>query len=222
MPARARRWRRSRPGTPRGRPALSPDGTRLYVCNRFDHNVSVIDLPAAREITRVAAVREPVAAAVTPDGRTVLGRQPSAEHADGFGVYRRRGGRRHDLRCPDLCHRRDRTARRLQRPARALHDARRNLRLGDAPAVQLPDGPVPRGHGLDQRERGQHHRRAATKAGGHDRAGRILLGRRQSVGRGLYRRRQMGLRHSSRHARIERHRPRGPAEQGRTAGRCRR
>jgi YVTN family beta-propeller protein len=52
--------------------ALSPDGTRLYVCNRFDHNVSVIDLPAAREIVRVAAVREPVAVTVTPDGRTVL------------------------------------------------------------------------------------------------------------------------------------------------------
>ena len=55
-----------------GATTLSPDGTRLYVCNRFEHNVSVIDLPAAREITRVAAVREPVAAAVTPDGRTVL------------------------------------------------------------------------------------------------------------------------------------------------------
>nr|MCU0980694.1 hypothetical protein [Pirellulaceae bacterium] len=55
-----------------GATRLSPDGTRLYVCNRFDHNVSVIDLRAAREIARVAAVREPVAVTVTPDGRTVL------------------------------------------------------------------------------------------------------------------------------------------------------
>jgi YVTN family beta-propeller protein len=55
-----------------GATTLSPDGTRLYVCNRFDHNVSVIDLPAAREIVRVAAVREPIAVTVTPDGRTVL------------------------------------------------------------------------------------------------------------------------------------------------------
>ena len=27
--------------------AVTPDGKRLYVCNRFDNDVSVIDLPAA-------------------------------------------------------------------------------------------------------------------------------------------------------------------------------
>ena len=50
-------------------PTLSPDGKRLYVCNRFDHNVSVIDLEHRKELARVAVVREPVAAAVSPDGR---------------------------------------------------------------------------------------------------------------------------------------------------------
>jgi len=50
-------------------PTLSPDGKRLYVCNRFDHNVSVIDLEHRKEVARVAAVREPVAAAISPDGR---------------------------------------------------------------------------------------------------------------------------------------------------------
>lgn len=49
-------------------PTLSPDGKRLYVCNRFDHNVSVIDLEHRQELARVAAVREPVAATVSPDG----------------------------------------------------------------------------------------------------------------------------------------------------------
>jgi len=53
-------------------PAVGPDGKRLYVCNCFDHDVSVIDLAAGKETTRVAAIREPVAAAVTPDGRSVL------------------------------------------------------------------------------------------------------------------------------------------------------
>ena len=172
-----------------GATTLSPDGTRLYVCNRFDHNVSVIDLPAAREIARVAAVREPVAVTVTPDGRTVLVANHLPNTRTDSDVYRRRGGRCLDLRCPDLCDRRHRTARRRQRPARDLHVARRNPRLGNAPAVQLPDGSVPRGHGLDQRERGQHHRRAAAQAGGHDWTGRILLGRGESVGLGLYRRR---------------------------------
>ena len=53
-------------------PAISPDGKRLYVCNRFSGDVSVIDLAAGKAVARVAAVREPIAAAVTPDGRTVL------------------------------------------------------------------------------------------------------------------------------------------------------
>lgn len=52
--------------------ALSPDGRRLYVCNRFDHDVSVIDLVATRDLARVAVVREPVAVAVTGDGGTVV------------------------------------------------------------------------------------------------------------------------------------------------------
>lgn len=49
-------------------PALSPDGRRLYVCNRFDHNISVIDLEQRREVARVPVVREPIAAAVSPGG----------------------------------------------------------------------------------------------------------------------------------------------------------
>jgi YVTN family beta-propeller protein len=53
-------------------PAISPDGKRVYVCNRFGGDVSVIDLAAGNEVARVAAVREPIAAAVTPDGRAVL------------------------------------------------------------------------------------------------------------------------------------------------------
>ena len=53
-------------------PVISPDGQRLYVCNRFDNDVAVIDLPAGREVARVPAVREPVAAALTPDGQMLL------------------------------------------------------------------------------------------------------------------------------------------------------
>ena len=53
-------------------PAVSPDGKRLYVCNRFNNDVSVIDLEAKKEIARVPAIREPYAAAVTPDGKSVF------------------------------------------------------------------------------------------------------------------------------------------------------
>ena len=53
-------------------PVLSPDGTRLYVCNQFDNDLSVIDLATAKEIARVPVVREPVAADITPDGRQLF------------------------------------------------------------------------------------------------------------------------------------------------------
>ncbi len=53
-------------------PVITPDGRRLYVCNRFDNDVSVFDLTTGREVARVAAVREPITAAVTPDGKSVL------------------------------------------------------------------------------------------------------------------------------------------------------
>jgi YVTN family beta-propeller protein len=53
-------------------PVVSPDGRRLFVCNRFHNDVSVIDLAGGREIARVAAVREPVAAAITPAGDALL------------------------------------------------------------------------------------------------------------------------------------------------------
>ena len=61
---------------PAGHTAMSPvvslDGRWAYLCNRFSNDVSVIDLEAGQETTRLPAVREPVAAALTGDGRTLL------------------------------------------------------------------------------------------------------------------------------------------------------
>ena len=53
-------------------PSLAPDGKRLYVCNRFDNDISVIDLETKKEIERVKALREPNASAITPDGGFVF------------------------------------------------------------------------------------------------------------------------------------------------------
>lgn len=53
-------------------PQLSPGEKRLYVCCRFDDCVAVLDLEAKREIRRIAVPREPVAAALTADGRLLL------------------------------------------------------------------------------------------------------------------------------------------------------
>ena len=49
-------------------PVLSPDGGSLYVCNRFDNNISVISTAEGRQIKTIPALREPVAADITPDG----------------------------------------------------------------------------------------------------------------------------------------------------------
>jgi YVTN family beta-propeller protein len=53
-------------------PVLSPDGTTLYACNRFNNDVSVFDLRTRKELRRVPVAREPVAAAVTADGKFLL------------------------------------------------------------------------------------------------------------------------------------------------------
>jgi DNA-binding beta-propeller fold protein YncE len=50
---------------------LSPDETKIYVCNRFDNQVEVFDLPANKQST-IAVPREPMAAAITPDGKILL------------------------------------------------------------------------------------------------------------------------------------------------------
>ena len=53
-------------------PVLSPDGRTLYVCNRFNNDVSVFDLETRKEVRRIAVPREPFSAAVTPDGKHLL------------------------------------------------------------------------------------------------------------------------------------------------------
>ncbi|VGO14582.1 hypothetical protein PDESU_03145 [Pontiella desulfatans] len=50
-------------------PVPSPDGKMLYVCNRFDTDVSFIDLASGETVARVPVLREPVAADVTHDGK---------------------------------------------------------------------------------------------------------------------------------------------------------
>ncbi len=52
-------------------PTVSPNGKHLYVCNRFEDDVAVIDLKT-KKVVNVPAVREPIDAAVTPDGATLF------------------------------------------------------------------------------------------------------------------------------------------------------
>ncbi len=53
-------------------PVLAPDGKTLYVCNRFNNAIGVLDLVAKREVSRIPVCREPFAEAITPDGKFLL------------------------------------------------------------------------------------------------------------------------------------------------------
>ena len=50
-------------------PVVSPDSKILYVCNRFDNNVTVLNPATKKQLTKIPVTREPIAAAVTTDGR---------------------------------------------------------------------------------------------------------------------------------------------------------
>jgi YVTN family beta-propeller protein len=53
-------------------PVVGQNGKTLYVCNRFNNDVSVIDLAAKKTVSRIAVQREPVAADLTKDGKRLL------------------------------------------------------------------------------------------------------------------------------------------------------
>jgi DNA-binding beta-propeller fold protein YncE len=52
--------------------ALTPDGKKLFVCNRFSSDVGEYDLPNLTLVRRIKVTREPRAAVVTKDGKYVL------------------------------------------------------------------------------------------------------------------------------------------------------
>ena len=53
-------------------PVLNSDESVLYVCNRFDNSISVIDLQSMKVSCRIDVPREPYSVAVTPDGSRLL------------------------------------------------------------------------------------------------------------------------------------------------------
>ena len=53
-------------------PVVSPDGGSVFVCLRFDNAVAVIDPKAGKVTATIPVVREPVSAAITPDGKHLL------------------------------------------------------------------------------------------------------------------------------------------------------
>ena len=57
--------------TPRA-PVLDSQGKRLFVCNRFDNEVSVFDLSTHRRLQDIPVPREPLAAVLSRDGRWLL------------------------------------------------------------------------------------------------------------------------------------------------------
>ncbi len=50
-------------------PVITAKGDIAYICNRFNNNVSVIDLATNNEVVKIGVTREPIAAALTKDGK---------------------------------------------------------------------------------------------------------------------------------------------------------
>lgn len=53
-------------------PVLGLDGSKLYICNQFKGFVSVMDVVSGRILDSIRTVREPYAAALTPNGAQLL------------------------------------------------------------------------------------------------------------------------------------------------------
>lgn len=53
-------------------PAVTPDGQRIYICNRFEAKVLAIDLDSGKEIASISVPREPYCTAITPDGKSLF------------------------------------------------------------------------------------------------------------------------------------------------------
>lgn len=53
-------------------PVLSHDGKVLYVCDRFNDAVGIIELQKGREVAQIRVDREPSAAALSPDGKRLF------------------------------------------------------------------------------------------------------------------------------------------------------
>jgi YVTN family beta-propeller protein len=53
-------------------PVLSPDGTKLFVCNQFSNSVSVVDVGSEQQVNVIKVKREPFVLDVTPDGKTLV------------------------------------------------------------------------------------------------------------------------------------------------------
>jgi YVTN family beta-propeller protein len=53
-------------------PVMSPDGKTLYVCNLYNNDISVFDIPSGKETARIPVLREPYSAGITPDGSVLV------------------------------------------------------------------------------------------------------------------------------------------------------
>ena len=53
-------------------PVVSPDGSKLYVCNRFLNHVAVYRTGSFAKVAEIPVQREPYAAALTPDGSRLV------------------------------------------------------------------------------------------------------------------------------------------------------
>ena len=136
----------------------------LYVCNRFQNDLSVFDFATGTELAVFPAGREPIAAALDTRRPHAGGGQPCARTrariSSTMGAWRRRcRSAGHQDVLADVVS--------LQHGSSSVRGSRNyvgwGLCPGHPPAVEFPERAVPGRHGLGQRQRGQHHRFAETE-----------------------------------------------------------
>jgi YVTN family beta-propeller protein len=53
-------------------PVISPDESKLYVCNQFNNDISVVDITSGKEVKKTKVIREPYCARITQDGNVLV------------------------------------------------------------------------------------------------------------------------------------------------------
>ena len=140
-------------------PVLTPDGKRLYVCNRFDNKIAAIDLHNGKRDHHVLAPREPCSAAVTPDGKSLFAADLLPHDPADAGDVAADHRRRYSHEPPD----RHSPAQRQHRRTWAVRFARRPIRLRRPHSRPLPTAHHASGSRLGEHERFERHRRAGEE-----------------------------------------------------------
>ena len=69
-------------------PVVSPDGKTVYVCNRFNNAIGVVNLASSKQAASIPVPRQPVSADISKDGKTLIVANHLITDMENFGRIR--------------------------------------------------------------------------------------------------------------------------------------